>query len=147
LSSFYSNRRNSGKLVLRNQNIRNGRLNLNEKSYTDLKNYEDRIKRLRPQGGDLVITREAPMGEVCILPDGLDCCLGQRMVLLRINPKIVSGKYLLFAIQSKYVQDEIQLNEGTGMVFQIDDKGFEFIAIVCMIFNHRGITGYICMTA
>lgn len=73
----------SGVVVLRNQNIRNGRLDLSEPSYTDERHFAERTRRAVPRQGDLVITREAPMGEVCMIPPGLRCCLGQRMVLLR----------------------------------------------------------------
>ncbi len=61
-----------------------------------------------------MITREAPMGEVCMLPEGLRCCLGQRMVLLRPDPGVVDGRFLLFALQSPQVQHQISVHEGTG---------------------------------
>lgn len=103
-----------GKIVLRSQNIRNGKLDLTSKSFTDEENFRNRIKRIQPLPGDLVITREAPMGEVCLIPEGLECCLGQRMVLLRPNRILVDNRYLLYALQSPFVQHEIQVNEGTG---------------------------------
>lgn len=54
------------------------------------------------------------MGEVCMLPEGLRCCLGQRMVLLRPNLKKVDGRYLLYALQSPEVRRQILIHEGTG---------------------------------
>src|SRR5581483_8243737 len=105
---------NSGAIVLRNQNIRNGRLDLSEPSYTDEAHFTDRTRRAMPSPGDLVITREAPMGEVCMIPSGLRCCLGQRMVLLRPNRRLAEPRYLLYALRSKAVQHEIGVNEGTG---------------------------------
>jgi type I restriction enzyme S subunit len=104
----------SGVVVLRNQNIRGGRLDLSSPSYTDEEHYRDRVRRIAPQQGDLVITREAPMGEVCLIPAGLRCCLGQRMVLLRANRSLADPRYLLYALQSPAVQHEILVNEGTG---------------------------------
>ncbi|WP_447879977.1 restriction endonuclease subunit S [Serratia fonticola] len=103
----------SGYIVLRNQNIRNGSLDLSSPSFTDENGYKSRIKRAVPKAGDIVFTREAPMGEVCLIPEGLQCCLGQRQVLLR--PKRgVSGEYLFWALQSPFVQHQISWNEGTG---------------------------------
>ncbi|MEW6236417.1 MAG: restriction endonuclease subunit S [Candidatus Omnitrophota bacterium] len=104
----------SGVVVLRNQNIRNGRLDLSSSSFTDEEHYQQRIRRAKPLKGDLVITREAPMGEVCEIPDGLRCCLGQRMVLIRPDGNKCSGRYLLYALQSREVRHEILVNEGTG---------------------------------
>jgi len=104
----------SGFLVIRNQNIKNGKLDLSERSYTDLEHYLIRVKRAKPQVGDLIVTREAPMGDVCMVPEGLECCVGQRQVLLRPNPEKVVPRFLLYAIQSPEVQHEISWSEGTG---------------------------------
>ncbi|WP_233639659.1 restriction endonuclease subunit S [Achromobacter xylosoxidans] len=102
-----------GYVVLRNQNIKDGRLDLSEPSFTDDEHFKQRIRRMAPRPGDIVITREAPMGEVCKIPEGLTCCLGQRQVLLR--PKAdVDADYLLYALQSPFVQNQIRWNEGTG---------------------------------
>src|SRR5690554_4561492 len=103
----------SGVVVLRNQNIRNGELDLSSPSYTDEKGYRSRIKRAVPQPGDIVFTREAPMGEVCVIPEGIKCCLGQRQVLLRPQ-QAVHGEYLYWALQSPFVKHQISWNEGTG---------------------------------
>ncbi len=104
----------SGVIVLRSENIRDGRLDLTRTRYTDEAHYAERTRRAEPRAGDLVITREAPMGEVCMIPDGLRCCLGQRMVLLRSDPSKSDSRYLLYALQSDAVQREIQVHEGTG---------------------------------
>ena len=106
----------SGIVVLRNQYIKNGKLDLTSPSFTDEENYIFRTKRAVPKEGDIVITREAPMGEVCMIPAGLKCCLGQRMVLLRADPQKCDSNFLLFALQSKKVQEQISWNEGTGSV-------------------------------
>lgn len=104
----------SGVIVLRSNNIRGGRLNLSSVSYTTEEHYQDRIRRATPTEGDIVITREAPMGEVAMIPKGLRACLGQRMVLLRPNLARVNPSYLLFALQSEPVQTQIFWHEGTG---------------------------------
>ena len=104
----------AGVIVLRSSNIRNGRLDLSNPSYTDEYHYQERSRRAKVQAGDLVITREAPMGEVCLIPDDLKCCLGQRMVMLRPDHERCDGKYLLYALQSNRVQNEIRSHEGTG---------------------------------
>ena len=103
----------NGLIVLRNQNIKGGTLDLNNPSYTNEDDFKKRIKRAAPQVGDIVFTREAPMGEICLIPEGLKCCLGQRQVLLRPK-KEVNGKYLFWALQSPYVKQQISWNEGTG---------------------------------
>lgn len=49
-----------------------------------------------------------------MIPEGIVCCLGQRMVLLRANPDICDNYYLLYSLQSRYVQHQISWSEGTG---------------------------------
>ena len=105
---------NCGKIVIRNQYIKNGRIDFSAPSYTDEEHFLQRIKRARPKYGDIVITREAPIGDVGVIPEGIECCLGQRMVLLRANPKICDKYYLLYSLQSRYVQHQISWSEGTG---------------------------------
>lgn len=104
----------SGAVVLRNQNIKAGRLDLSSPSFTDEEHFVGRIRRAEPRPGDIVITREAPMGDVCQIPSGLRCCLGQRQVLLRPDPAKVEPRFLLFALQAPYLQHQIGWNEGTG---------------------------------
>ena len=104
----------SGHVVIRNQNIKGGRLDLSSPSFTDALHFAHRIRRAKPLAGDIIFTREAPMGEVCMIPSGLECCVGQRQVLLRPNPDVVNGRFLLFALQSPQVQHQIGWNEGTG---------------------------------
>ena len=105
----------NGKIVIRNFNIKNGKLDLSNPSYTTQEDYEKRIQRAKPEEGDIIITREAPMGEVCIVPPGLECCLGQRLVLLKTNKKICDSLYLMYAIMSPMVQNRI-VSSGTGSV-------------------------------
>ena len=105
--------KDEGYLVIRNQNIRNGRLDLTNRSYTDEKHYLHRIRRGKPKTHDIIFTREAPMGEVCLVPEGLECCVGQRQVLLRAS-KEIDPVYLFYAMQSPYVRHQILWNEGTG---------------------------------
>ena len=103
-----------GKIVIRNNNIKNGRIDFTSPSFTDDEHFAQRIKRAVPKAGDIVITREAPMGEVGMIPEGIECCLGQRMVLLRANERICDKHYLLYGLQSHVVQHQISWSEGTG---------------------------------
>jgi len=104
----------TGKIVVRNFNIKNGRLLLDKLSFTDEETFKTRTARSKPESGDLIITREAPMGEICIIPKGIDCCLGQRVVLIKPNSEKIDSEYLLYAIQSEFVQKQIKKSEKTG---------------------------------
>ena len=106
----------SGIPVIRNYNIVNGILSSEELSYVDEETYLERTRRAVPQHGDLIISREAPMGAVCIVPKNYKCCLGQRLVLLRPDEKLCNPYYLLYAIQSEFVQKQINAIDATGSI-------------------------------
>lgn len=102
--------------IIRNFNISNGQLDLSKPSFVDEKTYKERTKRAQPEAGDLLISREAPMGEVCMIPEGFKCCLGQRLVLLKVDKKVCDSQYLLYALLSKYVQKQIKRIDQTGSI-------------------------------
>ena len=102
--------------VIRNYNIVNGMLNKEDLSYVDEETYMDRTRRATPGHGDLIISREAPMGAICMVPENFKCCLGQRLVLLRPNSKICDPRYLLYVMQSDFVQKQINAIDATGSI-------------------------------
>ena len=89
----------SGVLCVRNFNIRSGIYVKEPASYTSEAEYLERIKRLTPQEGDVLFSREAPIGEACLIPPNTRLSLGQRMMLLRVNPLVLDGYFL---VQSFY---------------------------------------------
>ena len=104
----------SGWPVVRSENIKRGKISLKGASYTDQVTFQQRIARSIPKPGDLIVTREAPMGEVGMIPEGVECCLGQRMVLVKPDPAKVDRHYLLYAMQSELVQKQIRASDETG---------------------------------
>ena len=90
----------SGVLCARNFNIRSGIYVREPASYTSEAEYLERIKRLIPQEGDVLFSREAPIGEACLIPPDTRLSLGQRMMLLRVNSLMLDAYFL---VQSFYV--------------------------------------------
>lgn len=108
--------KNEGIRVVRNFNLKNGNLDFSDGYYVDEETYLDRIKRATPEEEDIIISREAPMGVVAIVPKGLKCCLGQRLVLLKVNKKKVNPIYLLFILMSDFVQTQFKRADATGSI-------------------------------
>lgn len=97
-----------GVRLIRTTNVRNGRLNETDQKYVDEKTFEAWSLRAKPEPGDLLITREAPMGEACLIPDGERLCLGQRMMLARLVPETIDKDYLLITFLSPDLMDRVQ---------------------------------------
>ena len=99
---------NEGIPLIRTTNIRNGELNFRELKYITEETYERWAARTYPEPGDILITREAPMGEACIIPEGLRLCMGQRIMLIRLHPDFVDRQYILYTIQAPCLMDRVQ---------------------------------------
>lgn len=105
-----------GVRVVRNFNLSRGILDFTDGYFVDEQTYEERTKRAVPQPGDIIISREAPVGAAAIVPEGLKCCLGQRLVLLRADSSKCSPEYLLFALLSECVQTQFRRADATGSI-------------------------------
>ncbi len=102
----------SGKLCLRTTNFKPGYLDLSEKQYVSDKTFDERIVRLKPEAGDILFSREgAILGIACMIPNGLEVCLGQRMMLLRPKEGLL-GKYLMYYLNSPRARALIIKNIG-----------------------------------
>ena len=106
----------SGKRVVRNFNLKDGNLDFSDGYFVDEGTYLARIRRGRPEANDIIISREAPIGTVGIVPPGLECCLGQRLVLLKVDKEKCSPHYLLFALMSEYAQTQFRRANATGSI-------------------------------
>lgn len=125
--------KSEGITVIRNFNINNGVLDFEKAFYVDEETYKERTKRATPSYKDLIFSREAPIGAVCMVPDNFKCCLGQRLVLLRVNEEMCSPEYLLYALQTKYVKTQMTAIDKTGSIvsnFNISDLKNLIIPIV-----------------
>ena len=122
-----------GITVIRNFNLVDGQLDLSDRYCVDEETYEKRIKRAVPSDGDIIFSREAPIGNCAIIPPNTKCCLGQRLVLLRVDIDVCSSEYLLAALQSQYVKQQIEQVSKSGSIvsnFNISDLKELIIPVV-----------------
>ncbi|ELS9456585.1 restriction endonuclease subunit S [Escherichia coli] len=102
--------------LIRTPDIRNGVISLDNTKYIDNDTYLYWSKRCPPRSGDIIFTREAPMGEAGIVPENTIICMGQRMMLLRPIPEYIHNKYVLLNILSSSFQTRmISQAIGTGV--------------------------------
>ncbi len=104
----------AGVLVARTMHIKDGVFLEDQASRVSEKQYRERVARLTPEPGDVIFTREAPVGEAFVIPNGMKICLGQRVMLLRPRVNVLSAHYLLAQIYSGAVHERIRtLTSGT----------------------------------
>lgn len=94
----------AGYPLVRTSDIKRGRIDLSSVQRVNEETYKKWTKRAVPRAGDLILAREAPVGNVAIVTRGMNPVLGQRTVLLRPDRKYVDSTYLCALL----LGDEIQ---------------------------------------
>lgn len=102
---------------IRTPNIGKGELLLDGVNRVSYETYIEWTRRAIPKAGDLILGREAPAGNIAIIPDNLEVCLGQRTVLIRPKKDKLNSNYLSYLILSREVQ-KILLSHSTGATVQ-----------------------------
>ena len=69
--------------------------------------YKEWTERAVPSYGDLILAREAPVGNVALVPRGLEPCIGQRTVLIRPIADIVDARYLTYLLLGDAMQHKM----------------------------------------
>jgi len=105
-----------GYYMIRTSDVGNGYINLDNARFVSQEVYDFRIQRGKPQKGDIIISREAPLGNVGQILVDENICLGQRLIHYRPNLNAIDNRYLLFALLSPMVQQEFRANGGTGSI-------------------------------
>lgn len=102
--------------MIRTTNVRNGRIDLNDCRCVEQETYDKWTRRARLQAGDVILTREAPIGEVGLVKEYEGVFLGQRLMQYRANPKLLDSRFLLYSFLSPALQHQFGSHEGSGSV-------------------------------
>ncbi len=94
--------------MIRTTNVKSGWIDLSDVKYVTQEVFERWTRRAIPKKGDVILTREAPLGEVGILRTNDKIFLGQRLVQYRANSKYLDNKFLLYAFQENDLQSQIK---------------------------------------
>lgn len=86
--------------------------------FIDPEDYEEWMRRGLPRKGDVLITTEAPLGEVAQLGDE-KVALAQRLIALRGDPDRLSNTFLKFLLQSEFVQSQLLARSSGTTVYGI----------------------------
>jgi len=87
-------------------NIKDSRVDGNDHHYVADELFNKWMKEpLR--AGDVLLTSEAPTGEVAYLPEDTDWCLGQRLFGLRGKAGVLEGRYLYYLLRSGDVRNQL----------------------------------------
>ena len=99
--------------MIRTTNVRDGFIDSENVRYVTEPVYKKWTRRLVPKRGDVILTREAPLGGVGKVRTDDLIFLGQRLYHFRADPKKLDADFLLYALMADDLQGQI-LGFGSG---------------------------------
>lgn len=116
--------------MLRTTNVRNGYVDAENVRYVTEETYKKWTRRLVPRRGDIILTREAPLGDVGKIRTDDKVFLGQRLYHFRPAPKKLDADFLLYSLLGEDLQSQIR---GYGSGSTVEHMRLEDIP--CLEFN------------
>jgi len=91
--------------MIRTTNVKGGFIDLNEVRYVEEETFNQWTRRSKPKYGDVILTREAPVGSVGrFTSNDENVFLGQRLFHYRPDPELLDWQYLAYVLQSDALQ-------------------------------------------
>jgi type I restriction enzyme S subunit len=94
--------------MIRTTNVKGGWIDLSDVKCVDENVYRKWTRRQIPSRGDVILTREAPLGEVGLLRTDERVFLGQRLVSFRADSSKLDNHFLLYAFLERDLQAQIK---------------------------------------
>ena len=113
-----SNFTTAGHRVISAKLMKDSRLDLSadEPRFVDEKTYKKWMQSPL-QVDDVILTSEAPLGEIAYIKEQLEWCLGQRLFGIRTNKSKLYGRFLYYALKSEPVFNDL-ISRATGTTVQ-----------------------------
>jgi type I restriction enzyme, S subunit len=100
--------------MVRTSNIRDGKLKLDNARYVDRETYDKWTRRAKVIQGDILLTREAPIGEAAIINEETNLFLGQRIMQYRSDRKKLNPRFLYQSFLSEDLQKQFNYHGDIG---------------------------------
>lgn len=96
------------------KNIKNNIFSIEPKEYISTETYKAIMTRGYPEVNNIIFTTEAPLGNVCRIPNIFEkFAVGQRIIVMQPFKNMVVPEYMEFALTSKEFQNKV-LNRSSG---------------------------------
>ena len=109
--------------------VKGGQILEEPKEFIAVDFYDEWMRRGLPQKLDVLLTTEAPLGELAVLRDDQRIALAQRIILLRAKQGRVDPLYLFYALQSDFGQGELKARASGTTVLGIKQSELRQVRI------------------
>src|ERR1700731_2192837 len=97
--------------------LKAGRLDLSGARQISPENFREWTRKALPQTHDVILSRRCNPGETALVPDGLQCALGQNLVLLRADGTKIYPPFLRWLVRGNEWWEQIRAFLNVGAVF------------------------------
>ncbi|MBD2207559.1 restriction endonuclease subunit S [Calothrix sp. FACHB-1219] len=120
----------SGIIAISAKNIKQGKIiNLDKSKFVDESLYKKWMKSELKQG-DILMTSEAPLGELYYLVENKKFCLSQRVFSIRANPETLMPVILYCALSSSIIQEQIYARQSGTTVLGIRQTELRKVPVI-----------------
>ncbi len=132
---------NSGIPVISAIHIKRGKIVWEERERFVTKDMFQKWMKDPLKKGDVLLTSEAPLGEVALVPNDEDLVLSQRLFALRTKSELLDSRYLMYFFQSKIGQEELKGRSSGSTVVGIRQAELINISVPCPPIANQRVVG------
>lgn len=114
-------RTDKGYYLLSARNVKNGYLDLSDVDYIDEKELKRIQKRCNPKPGDVLISCSGTIGNVCLVPEGLEAGMVRSAALVKLIKEEIEPEFAELVFQSFSLQNQMKISVASsvqGNIFQ-----------------------------
>jgi type I restriction enzyme S subunit len=97
--------------------IKNGHIQLDGVRKISPEHYAEWTRKLKPQANDVIVVRRCNSGDSALVPRGLECAIGQNLVVLRSDGKRVIPEFLRWLVSGPDWWEQVRKFINVGAVF------------------------------
>ena len=121
---------------VRSSDIQQGKIDFGSTLQVSAEVFEERIRRYRPQQGDVIYTREGGrLGNAAQVPPSKNLCLGQRMMLFSAKPLESTNEFIWALLNSPGVRKQVEYLTGGAAAPRINIADIRFFKVVKPPYN------------
>ena len=97
--------------------LKDGHVDLNGVRRIAPLDYAEWTKKLKPRANDVIVVRRCNSGDSALMPPGLECAIGQNLVVLRSSGTAVEPKFLRWLVRAPDWWEQVAKFINVGAVF------------------------------
>lgn len=98
--------------------LKEGRLALSDARRISHEHFVEWTRKAKPQHHDVILSRRCNPGETAHVPEGIECALGQNLVLLRANGEKLHPPFLRWLVRGPHWWEQVGKYINVGAVFE-----------------------------